>query len=162
MKEVDAVSISIRKVTESDCEIIWKWANDSTVRSSAFCSDFIPFDKHEKWFYSKLQNPECFLFIGCNDNNQPIGQIRFDMVRTGEFEVDVSVDDNFRGKGYGVQLIKKGIYELLKVNNIKIVHSFVKQNNHASESTFIKAGFVFKNIGIIKGQKSRHLTWERQ
>lgn len=162
IKKLNAISISIRPVSALDCELIWKWVNDSLVRSSAFRTEFIPFVEHKEWFYSKLQSVQCFQFIGYNDKNQPIGQIRFDTVRTGEVEVDVSVADDFRGKEYGVQLIKKGINELLKVSNVKIVHSFIKQNNHASESTFIKAGFVFKSSEIIQGHKSLHLTWKRQ
>lgn len=162
IKQINAASISIRKVTESDCELIWHWANDSTVRSSAFCLDFIPLEKHEKWFYSKLQNPECFLFIGCNDNNQPIGQIRFDTVRTGEVEVDVSIDKDCSGKGYGVQLIKKGIDELLKISDVKTVHSYIKQNNNVSKSVFINAGFLFDGIEFIHDTEAHHYIWKKK
>lgn len=162
IKEINAVSISIRKVIESDCELIWEWANNPAVRSSAFSSDFIPIEEHEKWFYSKVKNQECFLFIGCNGNNQPIGQIRFDMVRTGEVEVDVSIDKAWRGKGYGVQLIKQGILELLKRSNANIVHSHVKSNNHTSQSVFLQAGFLFNKIEIIQGKEVHHFIWKRQ
>lgn len=162
IRKINTLSISIRKVTESDCELIWEWANDPTVRSSAFCSDFIPLEEHGKWFYSKIKNPESFLFIGCNGNNQPIGQIRFDMVRTGEVEVDVSIDKAWRENGYGVQLIKKGIVELLKLSHVNILHSFVKSNNHASKSAFLQTGFLFNNIEIVKGKEAHHFIWKRK
>lgn len=162
VKKLNAISISICPVMESDCELIWKWANDPEVRSSAFSSDFIPFEDHRDWFYSKIRNPQCFQFIGYNGNSQPIGQIRFDAVGDGEFEVDVSVDKDFRGREYGVQLIKKGIYELLQHSNVKIVHSYVKSSKHASKNTFIKADFFIENIQIIQGTESYHLIWKRQ
>jgi len=161
IREINAGGISVWKATKKDCNLIWKWANDPIVRSSAFCPDYIPLEEHEKWFDTKLQNPGCFLFIGYDIMNKPIGQIRFDMIRDGVFEVDVSIDKDYRGKGYGLQLIKKGIDELIKLSNVIAIESFVKSDNHASKSVFKQAGFFFNGIKVVKGDEVSHFMWKR-
>jgi len=42
--------IRLRQVTENDCELIWRWANDPDVRNSAFNSDPIPWETHKCCF----------------------------------------------------------------------------------------------------------------
>jgi UDP-2,4-diacetamido-2,4,6-trideoxy-beta-L-altropyranose hydrolase len=161
IRKINCVPISIRKATETDCELIWNWANDPVVRLSAFCSGFIKYEEHIKWFYDKLYNSESVIFIGYNNKNQPVGQIRFDKIKTNEYEIDVSIDKDSRGKGYGVQLIKLGIIELLKLNSASIINAFVKSNNYSSKSIFIKAGFFIKGIENIKNTEAYHLIWKK-
>ena len=38
-------SFKLRKVGENDCELLWQWSNDSVVRSSAFHSRPISWER---------------------------------------------------------------------------------------------------------------------
>ena len=156
-----ARSISIKPAKESDCELIWHWANNQEVRNSSFCSKMIPFEDHEKWFYAKLKDPQSYLFIGYDGSNRAIGQIRFDKLRDREFDVDVSIDKCFREKGYGSELIKQAIRKLLNVDAVDVIHSHVKFANSASKYVFLKAGFIREKDTIINNFVCFHLIWKR-
>lgn len=161
-ERMSTLSIYIKPANESDCELILNWANDQDVRNSAFCSDSIPFEDHKKWFFSKINNPLCYQFIGYNGNYKPIGQIRFDEVSNREYEIDVSVDRSYRGKGYGSELIKQAICELENRTEVDIIHSYVKLSNLPSKYVFLKAGFTCEKDEIIKNKKCHHFVWKRK
>ncbi len=155
-----AMSISIKPAKESDCELIWHWANDPDVRNSAFCSDMIPFEDHKKWFHSKINDPQSYQFVCYNGSNQPIGQIRFDELSEREYDVDVSIDKRFRKRGYGAEMIKQAIRKLLNVAVVDVIHSHVKFSNKASKYVFLKAGFIREKDTIIKKRECLHLVWK--
>ena len=158
MMAMSAQSLVLRRVTESDCEMLWEWINDPDVRASAFRSEHIPIEEHRQWFYGKLKDPQCFLFIGLDGSSTPIGQVRFD-VRDDEAEVDVSVARNQRGKGYGSYLIRKAVQELQRIMAIRTVHAFVRPENQASLRAFQKAGFIYRGLEMVKGHNATRLTW---
>jgi UDP-2,4-diacetamido-2,4,6-trideoxy-beta-L-altropyranose hydrolase len=153
-------SISVRPARESDCELIWYWANDQDVRNSAFRSDKIAFEDHIKWFCSKINDPKSFQFIGYDGRNRAIGQIRFDELSDREYDVDLSIDKSFRGKGHGSQLIRQAIRELLNVTAVDAIHSYVKLGNNASKGVFMCAGFICQEATIIKNTACLHLIWK--
>jgi len=160
-ERIFASSISIKPAKESDCELIWHWVNDQDVRNSAFCSDLIPFEDHKKWFHSKINEPQSYQFVGYDGSNQPIGQIRFDELSAREYDVDISIDKRFRERGYGSELIKQAIRELLNFTNVDIIQSYVKLSNSASKYVFLKAGFIRENDTIINNFECIHLIWKR-
>lgn len=157
-----ARSISIRPAKESDCELIWRWANDQAVRNSAFCSDMILFEDHKKWFYSKINDPKSYQFVGYDGSNRAIGQIRFDKLSDREYGVDVSIDKCCREKGCGSELIKQAIRELLNVADVDVIHSHMKFGNIASKNVFISAGFIREKDTIIKNTACLHFVWKRK
>jgi UDP-2,4-diacetamido-2,4,6-trideoxy-beta-L-altropyranose hydrolase len=38
--------ITLKRATQEDCRLIWKWANDPDVRAASFSSKPIPYDTH--------------------------------------------------------------------------------------------------------------------
>ena len=161
-KEIFARSISIKPVKESDCNLIWQWANDQDVRNSAFCSDMILLEDHKKWFHLKMNDPQSYQFVGYDGSNQPIGQIRFDEICEREYDVDVSIDKRFRKKGYGSELVKQAIRELWNVADVDVIHSHVKLGNSASKTIFLSAGFISEKDIIIKNTLCLHFVWTRR
>ena len=148
--------LKLRSACEGDCEQLWKWVNDPDVRTSAFRSDVILWEGHRQWFSGKLNDPACVQFIALDDRDTPVGQIRFD-VRDGEAEVDVSIDKDKRGLGYGAALIQIGVRELTRTVSVKAVHAFIKPGNEASIRAFQKAAFVEQGVTDVKGCPSIHL-----
>ncbi|MEK7218316.1 MAG: UDP-2,4-diacetamido-2,4,6-trideoxy-beta-L-altropyranose hydrolase, partial [Patescibacteria group bacterium] len=53
--EPPSASLRLRPATVGDGRTLWEWANDPTVRASAFSSDPIPWEEHMQWFGKKLR-----------------------------------------------------------------------------------------------------------
>src|SRR5690606_22941353 len=72
-----------------------------------------------------------------------IGQVRFEDVGDGVFEIHFSIAKNQRGKGFGKKVLRSAV-EYLAQNNthLKRVIGKVKQHNLASIKSFLGAGFT--------------------
>jgi RimJ/RimL family protein N-acetyltransferase len=148
--------VRLRRVREDDCRLLWEWANDKEVRASAFSSNPIPWEEHVRWFMRKLQDPNCFIFVALDNEDTPLGQVRFDIVRDGEAEIDVSIDKDRRRLGYGALLLSKAVNEVFRLTSISIVHAFIKPNNEASMRAFERAGFKRLSIENVRGNVAVH------
>ena len=134
-------NLYFRCASRSDCTTYFNWVNDKTVRENSFHPNDITWGDHSAWFEKKIQSKESFLLIAFCDNKM-VGQIRFDEIFDGEFEIDFSVDSKYRGNGFGSQMLLKGV-EVLKFTkgNVKRVVGKVKIQNHSSAQSFVKAKF---------------------
>ena len=148
--------IKLRAVSNKDCRLIWKWANDPDVRAESFSSETIPFNDHVKWFESKIGNPDCFLYIAEEPSQVPIGQVRFEL-EGHDATISISLDRKFRHKGYGSMLIALASQNIFAVSKASVIHAYIKAGNFASASAFKKAGFIFQENRVIKGQRATHL-----
>lgn len=145
------MSIKLRPVREDQCYLLFKWANDETVRRNSFNSHEIDYEEHKKWFESKIKSPNTFIYIGYNDEGTPVGQIRVD-VEEGIGVIDYSIDKRYRGQGYGTQLLKEIV---LKFRNegrrVQKLLGKVKMENVPSRRAFQKAGYkCIKRNGIVE------------
>ena len=130
-----------RKATAGDVMLYFDWANDEEVRKNSFNQNKIEFEQHKKWFENKLNDSNCLMFVA-SINQKKVGQIRFDKINNNSFEIDFSIERNFRGKGIGSTLIKTGIVELFKTKPlVKRVIGKVKEGNFSSKKSFLNAGF---------------------
>ena len=147
--------LRLRRAVFDDCRMVWEWVNDPAVRASAFSSQPIEWEDHQRWFLGKLQDPECFFFIALNDQEKPIGQIRFDLatLETGarEAETDVSIDSGRRGQGLGTALIRQGVAELARLASPLAIHARVKAANAGSRGAFTAAGFRETGVTTVGG-----------
>ena len=151
----------LRKATIEDCQLLWKWANDLDVRQSAFRSDFIALDEHERWFLDKLIDYNCIQFVAYDRCNRAIGQVRFD-VRDDKADVDVSVNKDNRGTGYGACLISKGIDALVQQVKINTFNAYIKSDNQASIRSFEQAGFKHQGTRVINGHQAVHMIFHQE
>jgi len=139
MTKID--NLSIREATVDDAKLYYDWANDPVVRKMAFHSEPIPWDNHIRWFKEKVASPKSHLLL-CYYNNQPVGQVRFDVQKNGEAEIDISIAKEFRSKGFGKQVLSSAVeYEKSKYG-ISAFVSEVKVENVSSQKTFLAVGFI--------------------
>lgn len=133
--------IHLEPITKENLKIIFDWVNEPITRKNSFDSSPIDLEEHTEWFFNKLIDPKCHLYIGFIDD-RPIGQIRFDENSKGNFIVSFGLALTERGKGLGLAIIKSGI-EKIKSQHIPIhqIVGFVKKNNKASIHIFRKLGF---------------------
>lgn len=153
--------IYLRSVRESDCRILWQWANDQTVRENSFSSRLISWEEHLSWFTSKINDDECVFYMVENDRGVPIAQVRFETTGSDDAIISVSIAREHRGKGYGNVIIRHASQKLLRTTNIKVVHAYIKLNNVSSLKAFERAGYT--NIGevSVSGHQALHLILKR-
>jgi UDP-2,4-diacetamido-2,4,6-trideoxy-beta-L-altropyranose hydrolase len=135
------LDFSIRDAEVHDVEQYLKWANQPDVRQNAIHTEPILPENHYKWFASRLKSDTTHLFVGMW-KGRAVGQIRFDLTDQ-VWEIDYSVDANFRNRGFGELLIRKGMHRLLQlINGDTEVWGLVKFENHSSAAVFKKANFI--------------------
>ena len=135
--------IWLRPIHQEDCQLLWHWANDPTVRSVSFSQQSIPWQEHERWFLRKLHSPNCYFYIAFDHQDQPVGQVRFDFLNPNalDAEISVSVDSQFRARGFGSLLINLGVQRLFKETLAEVIYADIKAENVTSIKSFERAGF---------------------
>lgn len=153
--------LHLRRARPEDMQILWEWANDPEVRAASFSQEPIPWERHVQWFAEKMDAARSLLFIAEDDAGTPYGQIRFDLQQE-EAVLNISLEKEKRGRGRGLQLIEKGIRELFASSNCARVHAFVKPDNKASVSAFLKAAFVCLRLEEVHGNPALHFVLDRK
>lgn len=129
----------LRKVNEQDLPLLFRWANDRETRRLAFNAASISLEDHQSWFGKKLNDPNAYLYI-FEYKNTPVGQIRFDV--GAEAVITYAIDEQFRGKGLGTEIIREGILGLRHDSGFNgPITGYVKKKNHGSNAIFLKLGF---------------------
>lgn len=124
-------------------DLLFEWANDDDVRKNAFNTSKICYSEHITWFNKMLKDNNIRQYI-LYDENQPIGQIRFNITLDTAL-IDYSISPIFRGRGLGKCMLdlakKKAIDEIPIINKLL---GLVKYENVASAKTFEKCGYIKK------------------
>jgi RimJ/RimL family protein N-acetyltransferase len=152
--------IRFRKAETKDVDIYFNWANDPEVRQHSYNQESIPYEKHVEWFNRNINDPaHLFLIFFDPDENIPLGQVRFVKDSSKNAIISVSVDQHFRGKGLGTQVISLASVFFHEHDDASSVTAYIKQDNIASLKSFIAAGFVvkenctYKNIPSVRATK---------
>ena len=155
-KKLKTEKIHFRFAKESDVDVYYKWTNDPLVRSNSYNQDSVEYDNHVKWFLSKLNSKACHFYLFFNEENIPVGQVRID-TNEKETVIGVSIDEAFRGKSIGSEMLKKSTEDYLHKHPSAIIAAYIKQENTASYNIFKKAGFSNEEIVSEQGIKSYKL-----
>lgn len=94
--------------------------------------------KLHKNFQFNLDNFSNCLII--EENNILIGFIIYSIIYERGEIVDIIIDDNFKGKGYGYKLLKKAI-EIIDNTNVLNITLEVNKNNLSAINLYKKVGF---------------------
>ncbi len=153
--------LALECAAETDCKLIWKWANDPETRSASFESAIIPWEEHVRWYQSKLHDGNSRLWICRDGNNIAVGQVRF-AIDGPNATISITLDPAHRGKGLGTVLIEAACRKLFNEEPVLRIHAFIKPANSGSVRAFERAGFMSENPTTIKGQPSLHYLLERR
>lgn len=133
--------ITIRKTQADDCLTYFEWVNDPIVRAMSFNKEHIPFENHCKWFSNKIVSEVSTMYV-CHIDQEPIGQVRFDLNDNNEAVISLSIDSKYRGMGLGKRVItqccERYVQETQKIDIIAFVESF----NIASRKMFLSSNFI--------------------
>ena len=99
--------IFLKKTSIKDIIDIWLWRNNKDTRLNSFNKNYINIIEHANWFFSSLRNNNRTILIGYDTkNNNKIGLVRLDKIKHKLVEVSININPQFRGQGYGKQLLK--------------------------------------------------------
>lgn len=150
----------IKAAQIDDSKMIFEWANDLQVRRMAFSCEKIKREAHKEWFQKKLNSPYSFIYIAVK-NNQPVGQIRFDVTCDNKANVDVHTGPCTRAKGLGSKIIALGTRRFFKDCTVNEVHAVIKEENVISRRAFQKAGFKELSRKTVHGISCFHMVKKR-
>ncbi len=156
---MQSANLGLRRVDETDCRLLWEWANEPEVRSASFSSIPIPWEEHQAWFSKKLDDEKVLMLIATDENGSPVGQVRFDRTNGREADIDISIIAERRGSGLGACLIERAVQTAFEETDLVRVHGFVKPGNQASARAFEKADF--RNVGTTQLRGNPALHYER-
>ena len=148
--------IKFRKAIESDLITYLNWANDPMVRAQSDNSDIVTIKEHTNWFLEKLNDNLCYLYIFQNVLNENIGQVRIQKKDEFSAIIGLSIDLNFRGKGFGTKMLQLSAEEFFLSNPHAAIHAYVKTDNLSSKKIFEKAGYQMLEEIIYNNIKSFH------
>ncbi|MBM3230783.1 UDP-2,4-diacetamido-2,4,6-trideoxy-beta-L-altropyranose hydrolase [Candidatus Peregrinibacteria bacterium] len=146
--------LRLRNAREEDCKMIWEWANDPVTRQTSFSSEDIPWETHVAWFRQKLNDGNHRFYVAFNENDEPVGQLRFDC-EGKDATISVSIAPAMRGKKYATELVTLGCRYVLAEGK-STINAFIKPENAASVAVFTKAGFEATKPTTLKGHTALH------
>ncbi|MCM8774884.1 MAG: GNAT family N-acetyltransferase [Candidatus Omnitrophica bacterium] len=143
--------LKLRRAKEGDCRLLWEWRNEPDVRLSAFDPEPIEWMDHVRWFQSRLQSPKCFIYIIETLEGLLVGQVRFDIRDNKLAEIDIHIQKDQRGRGYGLEALRLACDDLVKNVDLDGLLALVKSDNHRSIRLFHRAGFRERKKCKVKG-----------
>jgi UDP-2,4-diacetamido-2,4,6-trideoxy-beta-L-altropyranose hydrolase len=151
--------LQLRLCCETDCQLLFTWANDPDVRQASFHSDAVAWEGHQRWFSQKLLDPQSVIYIGETQEGEAVGVVRFHLEEDRAI-LSVSVAPEFRGSGWGRELITLATQTLTRSRSPRRVEALVKPENRASIRLFESSGFRREGITQDAGQPALLFTWQ--
>lgn len=137
---IEEKKVYLRRATNDDMELLFKWVNEAECRKNSFNSKEITIEEHENWFNDVIKKDNCKIFIA-SLYGEDIGQVRIKM--EGEnIEISYMVALEHRGNGYGKEILN--LVEIWLKNNVSKDFNMigkVKKNNIASVKCFESCGY---------------------
>ena len=149
--------LSLRDVRSGDCEMLWKWANNTATRAASFHSEPIPWEVHLEWFRKQLAAPDTRFYIAVNALGESVGQIRF-ALSDSRATVSVSIAPEHRGTGYGSVLVRQASARVRRETSTRQLDAFVKPDNQVSVRVFLNAGYSANENVQVAGQPAIHFV----
>lgn len=124
----------LREAVDSDCDILFRWANDSETRKNSIRSEKIPYQEHVNWFRRKMQDDCCQIYLLLCDGKEA-GQVRLDW-KGNMGEISYVIAPEYRGMGFGSEILRlvevyaQGKMLFGKVKKENIVSSRCFEKNH--------------------------------
>lgn len=137
-----------RKPSAEDACVYFDWANDEQVRQQSFQSKPIAWEDHIGWFMKKLEDPACqMLFF--EDDEMPVGQVRFQDEDEQRAVIGISIAGNCRGRGYAIPMLKMACEHFFSLKPGHTVLAYIKEENTGSVRSFAGAGFNFSKKLLV-------------
>ncbi|MDR2145849.1 MAG: UDP-2,4-diacetamido-2,4,6-trideoxy-beta-L-altropyranose hydrolase [Tannerella sp.] len=141
--------LKLRKATINDAKLLFDWANDDEVRTTAVIKKKIEWEEHIHWFTNKLKSNQSHIFILTDAENEHIGVVRFDK-EDDAFMISYSIDKSHRRKGMGLLILQLGCKKMREEVPNCTFKALVQTDNTASNKIFVTLGFSLEKIETVK------------
>ena len=128
--------IYLRPAVLEDKDLLYQWRIDVVCRKNSVTPDKSSYDNHSAWFLDRLRSDESYIFI-CMKKDIPVGQVRVDY-QDGTGRISYSVSTEYRGEGYGTQMLELLEHEATIREKTLKLFGIVKYDNKASQRCFEK------------------------
>ncbi|MDP3442411.1 MAG: bifunctional UDP-2,4-diacetamido-2,4,6-trideoxy-beta-L-altropyranose hydrolase/GNAT family N-acetyltransferase, partial [Ignavibacteria bacterium] len=143
----------LRRASEKDASLILNLSNDRVVRANSINQNPISWNEHIVWYNDKIRDINTLFLLAFNRNDGFIGQVRFDINDTSA-SINISIDKEFRGKGFSKSLIFTTSFKLLKeYPEVSTIKAYIRPQNTPSIKAFSKAGYVQAPDELINNEK---------
>ncbi|MET7997563.1 GNAT family N-acetyltransferase [Amycolatopsis sp. NPDC005232] len=133
--------LAAREATEDDAELLLAWRNDPRTREASRSTGVIELADHLRWLRGVLASPDRLLLV-VSDDDGPVGTVRFDRERPGEWEVSITLAPASRGRGLSLAVLTLGERLLIERETVSAILAAVHHDNAASTALFERAGYV--------------------
>lgn len=135
----------------NNAKIIWEWRNEPLTRKNSLRTNIILwedfyFNFNNKYFKNKV--PPFFI----TNNNEIVGFIGCVDFKDDSVTIEINIDSDKRGKGYGSKSINLLVNKLIEDYEIKFIRAVIKKSNLISQKIFLKNKFIF-----VKEQNNLHI-----
>ncbi len=134
------MTLYLRKATEADAQIVFRWRNEPETRANSFHTEPIPYEEHVAWLKAALRNPVQEIYIFC-DRDMLIGQVRLS-TEGDAATISYSIDAAYRAQGYGRAMLRCVEKLCAERGMPKMLRGYVKQENIASQVIFESLGYT--------------------
>lgn len=133
--------IRLRRARADDCARIFEWRNLPEIIERGLNRSKLIWEDHCQWF-SKVHQSEGHLLLIILGNEEPLGQIRFDLQDRESARVSIYLHPKFTGKGLGVTaLLAGGRAAFRHWPTLERIEALIRGDNPISARAFAKAGY---------------------
>ncbi len=136
------MQINIRKAEAKDVYDVFDLSNLHNTRKYSINTDKILWRDHLIWYDEVLKNDSIVLYIITDDKNVFLGQVRYN-IQFKHAEISISLIDEMKGKGLGIDILLKSQEMIKKDKNINSIKAIIKKENKPSIRLFERAGYKF-------------------
>lgn len=138
--------IEIRLAELSDCDAVFEWRNQPSIRAMSGTTAPLDLAGHRQWFNATLANPDRVLLIGeqvaTGGSTEPAGVVRFD-IEGNVATISIYLVPGRQGSGLGSDMLAAA--ELWLAGHRPAIGSVVAHvlpANDVSRAMFVKAGYA--------------------
>lgn len=148
--------ISLKEADMDDSVFLFELRNEESTRMMSNDTNPVQWKDHVAWLTDKLSRNDFKIYVALDDEKNKIGQFRIDHHGV----VGVSLSDKYKNKGYGWQIIKMASEKTINLIPKELVAE-IKIENIASEKSFKKAGYEYKENFNRNGQEYYRLVFKQ-
>lgn len=141
---------TIKLATIEDMQDVFDLSNDELVRANSFNQEKISWEEHCKWYKNKINDENSIFYLVKDPAESLISQVRLEKINQNEGDISISISQNFRGKGYGVTILKSTTEKVATEHKINKINAYIKEENLISQAVFSKAEYVLKEKSADK------------
>lgn len=137
--------------SKSDYDYLEKWVDNERIHT-LWCAGRIPWpltrEDLEAFLEKNAEEWGGFAYVATEDNGKPIGFFLYstNVKDNSGFLAFIVLDQELRGKGYGVQMIKLALKYAFDITGVESVQLNVFQDNTAAMRCYEKAGLRVRRV----------------